>query len=100
LNDWQVYKGRDLTPAETGEGIGDHYENFILAIRKNDQSLAKADIRDGFYSSALIHLGNIAFRLGRSLDFDPITMKFINDKEADALLTRQYRAPFTVPENV
>ena len=100
LNDWQVYKGRELKPAETGEGIGDHYENFILAIRENNQSLAKADIRDGFYSSALIHLGNIAFRLGRSLDFNPSTMKFINDKEADALLSRQYRAPFTVPENI
>ncbi len=100
LNDWQVYKGRELQLAETGEGIGNHYENFILAIRENKQSLAKADIRDGFYSSALIHLGNIAYRLGRTLNFDPVKMKFINDKEADSLLTREYRAPFTIPEQI
>ena len=100
VDDWQVYKGRDLHPAESGQGLGDHYENFIMAIRENNQELAKADIRDGFYSSALIHLGNIAYRLGRSLEFDPSTMKFINDKEADALLSRQYRAPFVVPDKV
>ena len=100
VNYWQVYKGRNPQPAESGDGLGDHYENFILAIRDNDQTLAKADIEGGFYSSALIHLGNIAFRLGRTLEFDPSRMKFVNDKEADALMTRQYRAPFVVPENV
>ncbi len=100
VNDWQVYKGRDRKPAETGEGLGDHYGNFIRAIRANDQSLAKANIKEGFYSCALIHLGNIACRLGRTLEFDPQTMKFKNDPEADRLLTRDYRAPFQVPERV
>lgn len=100
LNDWRVYRGRELQPAEAGEGIGDHYDNFIRAIREDDQSLAKADIRDGVYSSILIHLGNIAYRLGRSLNFDPVNMKFINDPEADSFLTREYRAPFSVPRKV
>jgi hypothetical protein len=100
LNDWQVYMGRDLIPADSGNGIGNHYENFISAIRANDQSLAKADIEDGFYSCALIHLGNIACQLERSLEFDPASMKFRNDKEADALLTRKYRKPFNIPEKI
>lgn len=100
VNDWQVYKGKEAKLAETGSGLGDHYENFINAIRANDQTLAKANIEEGFYSCALVHLGNIAYRLGRSLEFDPIKMKFINDPAADALLTREYRAPFQVPEHV
>lgn len=100
VNDWQVYKGRDGKPAESGSGLGNHYENFIRAIRANDQALAKADIEEGFYSCALIHLGNIAYRLGRTLEFDPLTMRFKNDPEADTLLTREYRAPFVVPRNV
>ncbi|MGV8135793.1 MAG: Gfo/Idh/MocA family protein [Mangrovibacterium sp.] len=100
VNDWQVYKGRDGKPAESGSGLGNHYENFIRAIRANDQALAKAGIEEGFYSCALIHLGNIAYRLGRTLEFDPSVMKFKNDAEADALLTREYRAPFVVPRNV
>jgi len=100
VNDWQVYKGKEGYPAESGSGLANHYENFIRAIRANDQALAKADIEEGFYSCALIHLGNIAYRLGRTLEFDPKTMKFKNDPEADTFLTRNYRAPFVVPEVV
>lgn len=39
-------------------------------------------------------------RVGRKLEFDGKTERFVNDKEADTLLTRPYRAPFTVPEKV
>jgi hypothetical protein len=38
--------------------------------------------------------------LGEFLKFDPKTEKFIGNKDADALLTRKYRAPFVVPEKV
>ena len=37
---------------------------------------------------------------GEYLKFDPKTEKFIGNAEADKLLTREYRAPFTVPEEV
>ena len=57
-------------------------------------------IENGFYSCALVHLGNISYRLGRSLDFDPATMRFPHDDEANRMLTREYRAPFVVPEKV
>jgi len=100
VNDWQVFEGKDRTPTASGSGLDNHYQNYIQAIRANDQKLAKADIQEGFYSCALIHLGNISYRLGRTLDFDPKTMKFINDSEANAMLSREYRAPFIVPKNV
>jgi hypothetical protein len=80
--------------------VGDHYSNFIAAIRANDQKLAQGDIREGFYSCALMHLGNISYRLGKSLEFDPVRMKFINAPDADAMLTREYRKPFVVPDEV
>ena len=100
VNEWQAFYGKERTEGEKGSGTGDHYQAFIDAIRSNDQKLANGDIRDGFFTCALIHLGNISYRLGRSLDFDPVKMKFINDPEADALLTREYREPFVVPEKV
>src|SRR5690606_20609441 len=100
VNEWQTFIGKEREPGEKGEGLGDHYANFINAIHANDQKLAKGDIREGFYSCALIHLGNISYRLGRTLNFDPEKMKFVNDPEADALLTRKYRAPFILPEKV
>jgi hypothetical protein len=100
VNEWKTYLGRDREPGDSGSGLANHYQNYINAIRANDQKLAMADIEEGFYSCALIHLGNISYRLGRTLDFDPETMRFPNDEEANAMLTRDYRAPFVVPEVV
>jgi len=100
VNNWQVYKGKNAILEDSGAGLGNHYENFITAIRAGNQDLAMANIEEGFYSCALIHLGNIAYRLGRTLEFDPLQMKFINDPEADSFLTREYRAPFIVTRQV
>jgi predicted dehydrogenase len=100
VNEWQVFYGKERTPGETGSGLGDHYADFINAIRANDQKLAQGDIRDGFYSCAVMHLGNISYRLGRTLEFDPVKMEFIKDPEANTMLTRQYRKPFVVPDIV
>ena len=100
VNEWQVYYGKERNEGEKGSGLGNHYQAFIDAIRANDRKLVNADIRDGFYSCALMHLGNISYRLGRSLEFDPEKMRFKNAPDADALLTREYREPFVVPENV
>jgi predicted dehydrogenase len=100
VNEWQTFFGKERSPGESSSGLGDHYSDFIEAIRANDQRLAHGDILDGFYSCALVHLGNISYRLGKTLEFDPVNLKFINCPEADAMLTRQYREPYVVPVNV
>ena len=43
-----------------------------------------------------VKLDGTSLRVGRKLDFDASSEKFKNDAEANALLTRKYRAPFTV----
>lgn len=48
-----------------GGGDGEHYENFIKAVRARNHELLNADILDGHLSSALCHLGNISYRLGK-----------------------------------
>lgn len=100
VNNWQVFEGKERTPTDAGSGLANHYQDYINAIRANDQALAKGDIQEGFYSCALIHLGNISYRLGRTLDFDPKTMRCKNDEEANGMLKRDYRAPFVVPDKV
>ena len=100
VNEWQAFMGKDRIPGEKGSGIGDHYENFVKAIIANDQKMAKGDIREGFYSCALIHLGNISYRLGRTLEFDPDKMLFVKDQEANGMLKRSYREPFVLPDVV
>jgi len=97
---WETFMGKELEPGKRGEGQGNHYQNFIDCIRANDNKLNNAPIEEGFYSCALIHLANISYRLGRSLDFDPEAMKFFGDKQANEMLTKAYRKGFEVPDKV
>lgn len=91
---WQVYLGPKLEKGPGGDGGGDHYANFVDSALARDPSMLNAPILDGHLSAAYCHLGNIAYRLGRSLRIDPETETFVADAEADAMLTRAYRPGF------
>jgi hypothetical protein len=53
----------------------------------------------GHPASLLCHLGNAAWRAGRTLRLDPETYTFIGDDEANRYLTRpEYRKPWLLPE--
>jgi predicted dehydrogenase len=97
---WQSYFGPRLEKGPGSSGGGDHYANFVTAVKARDPKLLNADIEQGHLSSAYCHLGNIAYRLGRKLHLNPSTESFVSDSEADALLTRDYRAPYVVPAKV
>ena len=81
-------------------GTDGHFQNFIEAVRSHDASKLNGPIETGHLSSGLAHLGNIAYRTGKVLTFNPEAEKFVNDPEADKMLTRNYRAGFEVPEIV
>lgn len=78
----------------------EHFANFIDAIRSGKDETLTCDIKEGYYSSVLPHLANISYRLGRELRFKGDLEKFVNDPEADAMLTRNYRNPYVVPDKV
>ena len=48
-----------------GDGGGGHHANFIRAVRSRKVSDLNADILEGHISSALCHMGNISYRIGR-----------------------------------
>jgi len=98
--DYKTFLGREKEPGPSGKEGGDHFKNFVEAVRAQDYSHLNGPIETGYKSSALAHLGNIAYRLGRRLDFDPVTEKFKGDAEANAMLKGHYRAPFMVPKIV
>ena len=53
----------------------------------------------GHPSSLLCHLGNAAWRAGRTLQFDPATYTFTGDADANQYLTRaEYRKPWLLPK--
>ncbi len=97
---WQTFFGPKLEKGPGGTGGGDHFANFVKAVKGRDPKVLNAEIEQGHLSSAYCHLGNIAYRLGRKLHINPSTESFVNDSEADAILTREYRAPFVVPAKV
>lgn len=99
-NEWQTYMGYDMEKGPGGKGGGNHYDNFLKAVRSRDRKSLAADIEEGHQSSAYCHLGNIAYKLGRKLHINPSSESFLNDPEADTMLTRPYRAPFVVPAKV
>ena len=100
----QVFLGRKnepgpvLTSDEKRDSGQAHFENFIEAVRSRKADGLKAPIEDGHLSTTLCHLGNISYRVGRSLKFDGATERFVGDEEADKLLSRSYRAPYSLPE--
>jgi predicted dehydrogenase len=108
---WRAYRKREKEPfAGSNEEadskkpaqdiIADHFSNFLDAIRSGKDEKLNCDIVEGFYSSALPHLANISYRLGRELKFMGDYEKFANDPEADTLMTRVYRKPYVIPEEV
>jgi hypothetical protein len=132
---------KDGKMVTTFKGGGDHFRNFIDAVKSRDRSSLKGEILEGHVSSALCHLGNISYlrgdmssfgtkptsmadnqaafetyerfeqhladngvdvksgqyRLGKKLQIDAAHERFVGDREANALLFRQYRKGFEVP---
>jgi len=124
---------------------GGTFGSFINCVRSRKVEEVNGEIEQAHYSAALCHLGNISYRLGKSMPFshtpdaiggneqvaesfetikanvktalgmdlgratyqlgpvlqiDPQAEKFIGNAEADKLLTREYREPFVVPNDV
>lgn len=100
----QVYFGpkNELGPTLTADDTRDegqaHFENFIECVRSRKSDHLKAPLGDGHFSTTLCHLGNISYRVGRSVTFDGASERFEGDEEADRLLSRTYRAPYLLPD--
>ena len=127
------------------QGDGDHFGNFVEAVKARDHRLLRADILEGHLSCAHSHLANVSYyrgkptsvegikaalgalktnddvadclqrtfdhlaannvdlaktpmSLGPMLKIDATRETLIDNPEACALLTREYRAPFVVPK--
>jgi hypothetical protein len=121
-------------------------QNFIQAVRSRRPGDLVSDMLQGHLSAALVHLGNISYRVGKTLPdreirerivgntelsaayerfqthllangvdldktpatlgalltFDPAAERFVGEfsQAANQLVSREYRAPFVVPEKV
>jgi predicted dehydrogenase len=77
-----------------------HFRNWIAACRSRRREDLNADIEQGHLSTTVCHLAKISNQLKRSVRFDPAAERFVNDNAANALLKREYRPPYVVPDAV
>jgi predicted dehydrogenase len=70
------------------DGDGDHFGNFVKAVRSRKVEDLNGDVLEGHLSSALCHLGNISYRLGDEQPFNKTGAAFGDDKDAAETLGR------------
>ena len=73
---------------------GSHVRNFLDCVKS--RKLPNCDVEEGHYTMVMCHLANISMRVGRMLHWDAAKEEVIGDKEANQLLTRPYRKPWTL----
>ena len=84
-------KGK-VAKEESGPGANaEHMQNFLDCVRGEAGAKLSAEIEEGYKSTLLSHLGNIAYRTGRTVDLDPRTHHIVGNPEAQALWRREYR---------
>lgn len=81
----------DGQAVKTFTGGGDHYANFVTAVRSRSVDDLNADILEGHLSSALCHLGNISYRMGDPLAHAEIEKRLEGDDDALETLERVSR---------
>jgi len=72
-----------------------HVQNFLDAVRSRQRP--NADVEIGYRSISPCHIGTIAYRLGRKVKWDVKAETFPGDAEAQAMMTKRYRAPWKLP---
>jgi predicted dehydrogenase len=100
---FSVFLGPKSRPGPTegaelrgANGYAEHMSNFLSAVRSRQlETNARAEI--AHRSCALVHLGEIAYRTHGRLDFDLPTQRFVDCEEANQLLTKSYREPYSLP---
>ena len=76
-----------LNPSEALDAF--HFRNWFDAIRTGAK--LNSDIVEACISTQLVQYGNIAQRVGHSLDIDPVSGRILNaDREVNQLCGRKY----------
>ncbi|SFW66988.1 Gfo/Idh/MocA family protein [Cellulophaga fucicola] len=81
----------ELTASDTKlyDTEGNHYQDWISSIKNRTQPIC--DVETGHRSATVCNIANIAYNLGRDLNWDPVKEKFLNDSEANKMRGRKER---------
>ena len=85
----------EIGPNEIHLPVSDnHYRNWIDSVKSRVEPIEPVEV--GHRTASICHCGNIAMRLKRKLQWNPETETFVNDDEANQMLRRPCRAPWTL----
>ena len=79
----------------SGDMHQDHVKNFLECM--DSRKRPRSDVEIGHNSMIACHLANIAFRVSRRVQWDAANERIVNDAEAQKLVMKPYRAPWTLP---
>jgi predicted dehydrogenase len=89
----KVYRPSEIVARED-HGKGGEHRNFLDCVKSRKPCYAPAET--GHRTISISHIGNIAMLLGRKLRWNPDAERFDNDAEANAMLSRKQREPWTI----
>ncbi len=94
---WELERepGIGRTQFRQGQRSDQHYShvrNFLDCVKSREKPAS--DVETGHRSTSVAHLGNISLHTGRKIHWDADEEKIVEDAEANALLRREYRAPW------
>jgi len=72
----------------------DQHGNWLDCIKSRKAPIAPAEVGHRACSTCLIH--HIAMKTGRKLHWDPAAERFLNDDQANAMLSRPQRKPYVM----
>ena len=87
-------KGVDEPPASLPRSRG-HHREWLDALKSRRPCSCDVEYGQKLTTAAL--LGNISLRVGRQIRWNAAEERIVNDADANAYLTREYRAPWKLP---
>jgi hypothetical protein len=97
---WRHFDPKGKVVKEMAGGYAEvgHAQSFLDCMRSRKKPTADLETI-GHPSSLLCHIGNAAWRCGRTLRYDDATGRFTGDADADQFLTRpEYRKGYELPK--
>ncbi|VTR96575.1 nadh-dependent dehydrogenase : Probable NADH-dependent dehydrogenase OS=Planctomyces maris DSM 8797 GN=PM8797T_19989 PE=4 SV=1: GFO_IDH_MocA [Gemmata massiliana] len=95
MNGEKVEKPYELPTGDTKLYVSaNHHQNWLDCIKS--RKLPICDVEIGHRSATVCHLGNIAIRTGRKITWDAKAETIVGDKDAAAMLTKEYRKPWAL----
>ena len=98
---WRMLKDQpkmEAVPLQASQnaGLARHTENFLQAVQTRDASILRAPMEVGYHAARVCHMGNVAFKKGGKVIWDPDNGAF-TDPEANALSRIRYYNGWTLP---